>query len=249
MKKIKLFAVFFVLTTLVSCTLTENVYINDDGSGKFSVDMDASGLMAMMPIDSLNSEKSVDSTFSFKQLFIERKDSIAKLPKAEQEQLKKLENLNLRMKMNSSSKQFLFSMNSDFKNVAELQDVMATMNAINTIQNSSKNKAGTNSYIPSSGFGTNNSLLSYSYNGRKFVRKATMNKNGIKNAVNDSLQAYEAVFASSNYILKYHFPKPVKKISNSTALYSVDRKTITIQYPFKEYMENPDKLNIEVEFE
>lgn len=249
MKSIKLFLAFSILTTLVSCTLTENVYINTDGSGKFSVDMDASALMVMMPNDSSKTEKSIDSTFSFKQVFIERKDSIAKLPKADQEQLKKLENFNLRMKMNADSKQFLFSMNTDFKNVAELQDVMATMNTINAIQNSNKNKTETKTFIPSSGFGTNNSVLSYSYNGKKFIRKATINPNQNKKTAADSLQAYEAVFASSNYILKYHFPKPVKKISNATALYSEDRKTITIQYPFKEYMENPDKLNIEVEFE
>jgi hypothetical protein len=249
MKLIKLFSAFFIVTTLVSCTLTENVYINNDGSGKFSVDMDASSLMAMMPNDSLKSEKNVDSTFSFKQLFIENKDSIAKLPKEEQEQLKKLENFNMRMKMDSDTKQFLFSMNTDFKSVVELQDVLATMNIINAIKNTNKNKTGTNQFVPSSGFGTNNSVLNYSYNGKKFIRKATIKANQIKKTVADSLQAYETIFASSNYILKYHFPKPVRKISNNTALFSEDRKTITIQYPFKEYMENPDKLNIEVEFE
>ena len=249
MKLIKLFFAVFVLTTLVSCTLTENLYINKDGSGKFSVDMDASSLMAMMPNDSTKSEKNIDSTFSFKQLFLENIDSIAKLPKADQEQLKKLENFNLRMNINSDAKQFLFSMNTDFKNVAELQDVLATMNTINTVQNANKNKIGTNQLIPSSGFGTNNSVLNYSYNGKKFIRKATVKSNQMNKTATDSVQAYEMIFASSNYILKYHFPKRVKKISNSAALFSEDMKTITIQYLFKEYMENPDKLNIEVEFE
>ena len=249
MKLIKLFLAFFAVITLVSCTLTENVYIKNDGSGTFSVDMDASSLMAMMPNDSLKSGKNIDSTFSFKQLFIENKDSIAKLPKEEQQQLKKLESFNMRMKMNSDVKQFLFSMNTDFKSVAELQDILATMNTINAIQNTQKKKTGTNQFIPSSGFGTNNSVLNYSYNGKKFIRKATIKANQTKKTAADSLQAYEAIFASSNYILKYHFPKPVKKISNNAALFSEDRKTITIQYPFKEYMENPDKLNVEVEFE
>ena len=249
MKLIKLFLAFFTVIILVSCTLTENVYIKNDGSGTFSVDMDASSLMAMMPNDSLKSGKNIDSTFSFKQLFIENKDSIAKLPKEDQQQLNKLESFNMRMKMNSDVKQFLFSMNTDFKSVAELQDILATMNTINAIQNTHKKKTGTNQFIPSSGFGTNNSVLNYSYNGKKFIRKATIQANKTKKTAADSLQAYEAIFASSNYILKYHFPKPVKKISNNAALFSEDRKTITIQYPLKEYKENPDKLNVEVEFE
>ena len=57
------------------------------------------------------------------------------------------------------------------------------------------------------------------------------------------------IFASSNYIIKYHFPKRIKKVSNPNALFSEDRKSITIQYPFTDYMENPDKLNFDVEFE
>ncbi|PWA07158.1 hypothetical protein [Flavobacterium psychrotolerans] len=231
---------------LTSCTLTENIYINDNGSGKFSVEMDGSGLMAMMPKDSLKGEKSVDSIFSFKKIFIERKDSIAKLSQKEQDVLKKLENFNMRMKMDLVANQLLFFMNTDFKSVAELQDIMATMNTYNSFQNTIKSKTEANSYIPSSGFGSNNSVLSYSYDSKKFIRKATLiptNK-----VLKDSTQNFKMVFDASNYILKYHFPKPVKKVSNANASFSEDRKTVTIQYPFNVYMENPDKLNLEVEF-
>ncbi|MNQ26588.1 hypothetical protein D3C85_398270 [compost metagenome] len=248
MRSIKLFLTFFVLVTLVSCTVTENIYINDNGSGNFSVEMDGSALMAMMPTDSLKTEKSIDSTFSFKQLLVEKKDSIAKLPIEQQALLKKLENFNMRMKMDAQEKQFVFSMNTNFKNVAELQDVMETMNAFNTIQKNNKSTAEANPYLPSGGFGSNNSVLSYAYNGKKFTRKATMNTAETNEMENDSLQQYKMIFESSIYVLKYHFPKPVKKVSNTTALFSEDRKTITIQYPFSEYMANPDKLNIEVEF-
>lgn len=248
MKTIQFFLTLCTLMTLVSCTVTENIYINDNGSGKFSVEMDGSGLMAMMPNDSLKVQKSIDSTFSFKKLLVEKKDSIAKLPIDQQELLKRLENFDMRMKMDYGAKQFVCSMNKDFKNVAELHDAMETMNAINAIQKSNKNKTEANQYIPSSGFGSNNSVLSYFYNGQKFSRKAILNKTENTKIVKDSAQNFKMAFDSSNYILKYHFPKPVKKVSNSTALFSEDRKTITIQYPFNVYMDNPDKLNVEVEF-
>jgi hypothetical protein len=238
MKFIKLFFAVFVVTTLVSCTVTENVYISDSGSGKFSVEMDGSALMAMVPNDSLSAAKNIDSTFSFKQMFEE---------KTEQERFKKLENFTMRMKMDSNAKQFLFAMNTDFKNVAELQDVMETFNTINTMQQGSKTSAA-NSYIPSTGFGSNNSVLSYSYNGKKFIRKATLKKAEDTKIALDSVPGSKMILEASQYIMKYHFSKPVKKVSNATALFSADRKTITIQYSFDEYMKSPDKLNVEVEF-
>jgi len=101
-----------------------------------------------------------------------------------------------------------------------------------------------------SNFGNNNSKLNYTYDGKKFTRKAIIDKQKLAEKANDSAaDMSKMIFASSNYILKYHFPKKIKKVSNPNALFSEDRKTITIQYPFTDYMDNPDKLNFEVEFE
>lgn len=247
MKIVKsLFVLFFILS-FTSCAFTENIYVNEDGSGKFSVDMDGSSLMSMMPADSLKNEKAMDSVFAFKEIFEAKKDSIAKLSKEEQENLKKLENFSMRMKMNPKEQQFVFSMFTDFKSVTELQDAMATMN---TIQSIKKEKDSKNPLSSVSGMGNNNSLLSYSYDGKKFSRKATLLKKQAKSEEQDSMQqAYKMIYEASTYTIKYHFPKKIKKVSNTTALYSEDRKSITIEYPFNEYMNNPDKLNFEVEFE
>lgn len=247
MKFIKLLSALFFIFSLTSCTFTENIYINGDGSGKYSLDMDGSAFMSMMPSDSLKTEKNIDSVFSFRELFAAKKDSIAKLPKEEQEQLKKMENFKMRMKMNFESKQFLFSMNTDFKNVGELQDAMSNMNSL---QSMNKDKAKANPLAPSDGFANNNSSLKYSYDGKKFSRKAIIDKKALQYIKNDSLaDTYKMIYESSKYVIKYHFPKAVKKVTNSTALFSEDRKTITIEYPFNEYMDNPDKLNFEVEFQ
>lgn len=56
-------------------------------------------------------------------------------------------------------------------------------------------------------------------------------------------------YMQSSFKIVYEFPKPVKKVSVANALYSEDRKTITIEYPLKDYMENPTSLNFEVEFQ
>lgn len=249
MKLYKLLSFSFLIATLTSCTFTENIYINDNGSGKFSVDLDGSSLMAMAG-DQFGSQmgadakKAIDSTFTFKQLIAEKKDSISKLSPEAQKEIKKLENFVFNIKMNGEQKQFLMNIATDFKSVNELQDILQSMNTLQKLE------GGASPSNPFAGLGDNKSKLSYTYNGKKFTRKAIIDKQKLTEKAPDSTaDMSKMIFASSNYILKYHFPKKIKKVSNPAALFSDDRKSITIQYSFTDYMENPDKLNFDVEFE
>ena len=249
MKIYKLLSFSFLLATLTSCTFTENIYVNDNGTGKFSVDVDGSALMQMAG-DQLGSQmgadakKSIDSTFTFKQIIAEKQDSISKLSPEAQKEIKKLENFVFNMKMNAEQKQFLLNGATDFKNVNELQDILQSVSSLQKLE------GGASPSTPFAGLGDNKSKLSYTYDGKKFTRKAIIDKQKLTEKAKDTAaDMSKMIFASSNYILKYHFPKKIKKISNPDALFSEDRKTITIQYPFTDYMDNPDKLNFEVEFE
>ncbi len=248
-KLYKLLSFSFLLVTLTSCTFTENITINDNGSGKFSVDMDGSSLMQMAGDQIGNqmgadAKKDIDSTFTFKQLLADKKDSIAKLSPETQKELKKLENFVVTTKMSSEKKQFLMTLATDFKSVNELEDILQTASTLQKLEGSA-----TASPL-GSGFGNNNSKLSYTYDGKKFTRKATIDQQKLTEKLKDSsADMSKMIFASSNYIVKYHFPKKIKKVSNPSALFSDDRKSITIQYSFTDYMENPDKLNFDVEFE
>ena len=247
MKATKWISAFILLATLTSCTFKEEIYINDDGSGKFALNADASAIMSMIPNDSLGDKgmKTMDSTFAFRDIFNNKKDSIAKLSKEEQARLKKLENFSMHINMNAEQKQLVFGVLSDFKNVSELQDAMSTMSEIKNIDKSKKAEAA-----PAVDFGKNNSQLSYTYNGKKFTRKATVGKNQVKESMRDSaMAAYKVIYDQSSYVINYHFPKKVKKVSNPNALFSEDRKTITIEYPFMDYIQDPEKLNFEVTFE
>ncbi|MBO9586936.1 MAG: hypothetical protein J7574_22460 [Flavobacterium sp.] len=246
MKLYQLLSFSFLIATLTSCTFTENITINDNGSGKFSVDMDGSPIMEMAG-DQIagqmgENKKDIDTTFTFKQVFEEKKDSIAKLSPETQKELKKLENFVVSTKLSSEKKQFLMNMGTDFKNVNELQDILQTLGTLQKLEGGS-NPMG-------SGFGDNGSKLSYTYDGKKFTRKAVvdMQKKAAK-AKDTTADMSKMMFASSSYIVKYHFPKKIKKVSNPSALFSDDRKSIIIQYSFTDYMENPDKLNFDVEFE
>ncbi|WP_264536485.1 hypothetical protein [Flavobacterium sp. N1736] len=250
MKLYNLLSFSFLFATLTSCTFTENIYINDNGTGKFSVDMDGSALMEMAGDQIGNqmgadAKRNIDSTFTFKQLLADKKDSISKLSPEAQNEIKKLEDLVVNIKMNGEKKEFLMTFGKDFKNVNELQDILQSMSTLQKLE------GGSNASNPlPGGLGTNNSTLSYTYDGKKFTRKATIDKQKLTEKAKDSAaDMSKMVFASSNYVLKYHFPKRIKKVSNPSALFSDDRKSITLQYSFTDYMENPDKLNFDVEFE
>lgn len=250
MKLYKLLSFSFLIAILTSCTFTENITINDNGTGKFSVDMDGSALMAMAGDQigtqlGADAKKDIDSSFTFKQLFEEKKDSIAKLSPEMQKELKKLENFVVKTKMSSEKKEFLMTLTTDFKNVNEMQDILQTLSVLQKLEQ------GGSSVSPfGSNFGNNNSKLNYSYDGKKFSRKAIIDTKKLAEKAKDTTaDMSKMMFASSSYVVKYHFPKKIKKVSNPNALFSEDRKTITIQYPFTDYMENPDKLNFDVEFE
>jgi hypothetical protein len=240
--KFRLILIAFAGIFFTSCQITENVYVNDDGSGKLSFDIDASGVMAMAG-DKMGSEKDMDSTFTFKQIFAEKKDSIAKLPAEEQARLKKMENVSVNMKMNAAEKQFLVSMFMDFKKADELMDMMQAMNSM-------KPSKAMPSDTPFSAIGNADaSELKFSFDGTSFKRNVIIKDKAAIAAAKDTTGMTQMMFAGSNYILKYHFPRKVKSVSHKDAMFSEDRKTVTIQYPFTEYLENPDKLNLEVVLE
>ncbi len=269
MKTIKLLLGFALLVNLSSCTITEKMIVNDDGSGKFSYDIDATKLMSMggaaMKGEGKSNRKNkkekpkkdIDSTFTFKEMFASKQDSISKLPLEEQAKIKKMEKFSVRMVMKEAEGIMLYSMFTDFNSVAELQDVMSPVESMKSL--SPTGKAGGMGMAPDAI--EDNSSTKFYYDGKKFsksvskvVREKTEEpKEEISEeskAIADELKkSMELFYGQSNFKVVYQFPKPVKKISIENALFSDDRKSVTIEYPLKDYMENPDKLNFEVELQ
>lgn len=271
MKLIKLFLATAFIFSVSSCTITEKLIVNENGSGKFSYDIDGSKMMSMVG-GAMKSEekpnkkkvkkdkpgKDIDSTFTFKELFASKQDSIAKLSPEEQAKIKKMERFSVHMVMNEEKGIMNYSMFTDFKSVAELQDVMSPVESMKTLNPAGK--AG--GMGMASGAIEDNSSMKFFYDGKKFkkevakIEKKKEEPKGETGEESEALaeemklkQSMEMFYDQSNFKVVYQFPKAVKKISVENALFSADRKTITIEYPLKEYMENPDKLNFDVEFE
>ena len=239
---------------LTSCQFSENIYINEDGSGKMEFKMDASEMMDMVAgmeqDESMKGmEKGMDSTIVFKELFEEKKDSISKLPKEEQEKLKALENFSMHMLVDPEEGKMVFDLFTDFENANELQDMFAAMNSFSNMQG--KGGSPTNSASsPFSSMGDGGSTdVQYTYDGKVFKRMAKITDTEKHQQAMDSLGQAEMMFGASKYKINYHFPRPVKSVSTDGVMYSEDRKVITIEVGFMDVLKDPELLDFEVVLE
>lgn len=261
MRFVKYISLIASVFLLISCSITESLIMNEDGSGKYAFEIDASQLMAMggkgefSKKDSKKENKDIDSIISFKEVFAEKKDSISKLPKEEQERLKKLENFKMHLLVNEKSEKINYSLFTDFKSISELDNLMSPLKSLTTFGGSQDKMI---SEMTGGSQGTN-AIQQFLYDGKVFKKKLIADKkmelkekekvegNEFENQMNDSM---EMLFAQSNFKVKYTFPRPVKKVKSSyDVMYSEDRKTIMVEVPFKDYMENVEKSNLEVVFE
>jgi len=244
MSNIRYWSLLLVLALVTSCNFTEEIYINEDGSGKLSINFDGSEMMEMAGDEMMKTEeKAIDSIISFKSFLEEKKDSIATLSAAEQAKLQKLEPFNLHMVMNPESKELKFDMYSDFKNVAEVSD------AFNAFQDASSIGPGANKQNAPGGMGTQSTEVDYSFTSNTFKRSSRIIDSVLQQQSIDSLAGAEMFLSSSTYKLKYHFPRRVKSSSAEAATFSADGKTMFYEVSFLSYMKNPDTLNIVVELE
>jgi len=271
MKTFKLLFALALVSCLTSCSITEKMIVNDNGSGKFSYEIDGTKMMSMMGSAFKEEGKSskrknkkekpskdIDSTFTFKELFAGKQDSIAKLSPEEQAKIKKMEKFSIHMVMNEEKGILNYNLFTDFNSIAELQDVMSPMESMKTL--SPNGQAGGLGMAPNTL--QDNSSTKFYYDGKKFSKtlsklekkeeteKREISKESEEMSEDLKLkQSLEMFYAQSSFKVVYQFPKPVKKVSVENALYSQDRKTVTIEYPLKDYMETPEKASFEVEFE
>lgn len=236
-----LFFIALALISIVSCSFKEEIYINADGSGNIAFSVDASQLMQMAGDEFGDSEKTFDSIINFKTLLSEKRDSIAGLPKDQQEKLKALENFKMHMVMKPEESQMAFTLMTDFEDASELKDMFSKMSELQGLGDSPKD-APTGLKAMSSNETTN---VSYSFKNNVFKRNAKIVDEDLLQKQLDSIGEMEMFFKSSTYILEYHFFKPVKSVTDPTAMFSQDRKTVTIEKSFMNYTKSPEVLNVE----
>ena len=245
--KLKLLFLFALALTAVSCQFNETMVLNEDGSGTMSVEVNLNEMMAFGGAAMMDTAQvKMDTVIYIKQFLEEKKDSISKLSKVEQEKLKKLENFNVRVKMDSEASEMSYDISTNFKSVSEANDIM---NGLEQASNLAPNKDAEPTGMSSDTDTPEIIGVNYSFEKGIFKRDAYIKDERLHKQQVDSMKQAEAFMGASNYTLKYTFPKKIKKTSNPEATFSADKKTVTVKKPFIEYFKNPDVLDLEVELE
>ncbi|WP_271783462.1 hypothetical protein [Aquimarina algiphila] len=235
---------------LVGCHFSENLDLNEDGTGKISINFDGSELMKMGGDKvSEGKKEEIDSILVFKDFLEKHKDSISKLPTDQQEKLHRLKDFEMHMVVNSELGKMNMDMYKDFGDVSELGDVLRDLKIAMTMSGKElgKNNAQTPAGMTISE--DDGTRVKYNFKNNKFSRiTEIIDAEKVKKNV-DSLEQMRMFLASSKYKLKYSFPRKIIKMSSDKATFSLDAKSFTLEVGFIEFMENPKILDVEVELE
>ncbi len=245
MKKIiNLFSFIFITILFSSCEFTEKINLNENGSGTYTLNMDMGAMMNAMKkmgnSTSTDSEKPeiLDTIMNFKDFLLEKKDSITKLPKEEQEKLNALKDMKLHLEMNETNGVFNMDFIFDFKSIDELKNIQEKISKGHALNE--KKKESPSPEAPTE--------VLFSFDGKKFHR-IVVDKNlsdEEKEAYKKSMEQGASMINGSSYNIEYHFPKPIKSTTYKDATFSADRKTLYIKTDFNTITTNPELLDFEV---
>ena len=226
-----------VLISLTSCQITEKIYLEEDGSGKYNMEIDMSGMMKSL--GDMGGKEEIDSTYvakdsiiNFSDMLIEHKDSIAKLPKEKQEQLQKMKDVQMIIHEDKSKNELSLSIIGVFKNTEELNNLQ---NILNATQSDEKQ-------IPSK------YDIKYAFKKDEFSRKSSKKELTEEQLTkfDESMKGFEMFLSGTTYKLEYHFPKVIKNTTLKDAKFSEDKKTLYIEKSINDWMNNPSVFDFEV---
>jgi len=259
-KYLFLLASLFLLT---SCNFTEEITFNEDGSGEFIMSYDMSQVMKTMEEQMGGGKKKegkemvkMDSIIYFNDLIVDKADSIAKLPQEEQDKIKSLKDIVMKMSMDEENGVFNMGVGASFKN---LNDLPAALEKIENAKSfNSKNDQTMSRMGDSEVAKASENMFEYvdfSYDGKTFSRRL---KDDYKQS-DDGMEALNAeisemgeakeMFESMSYTLVYNFPKAVKSVTNENAEISKDGKTVTLTMNFIEMIKSPEMMTLDVVLE
>ncbi|MDW5287612.1 hypothetical protein [Formosa sp. PL04] len=257
----RFFILFICLSTFVltSCNYTEEITFYPDGSGEFLMDYDMSeAMIAVKKIggneEAYKKEKKVDSIIYFKDLLQEKYDSISNLPQEEQDNLKSLETMMMRVKSNYETDVFNLGFGSTFKSISEFPEILENIDKAKAF-----NTKGSPEFSKMDGTAVAKSVndmlkhVDFSFDGKQFSRSL---KDGYKPS-DEALaeldkemsmmgEEGEETLNAMTYTLVYHFPKKIKSVSNTNALLSKDKKTMTLKQNYIEMIRNSELMTLKV---
>jgi len=232
--------VIIIVISLMSCQITERVFIEEDGSGKFQFEIDMSGMIeAMSEFDDKKIDSNyvaTDSIIKFSDILLEKKDSISKLPKDQREKLEKLKEMTAVIHEDKLNNKMTVSYYINFNNVSEIAEMQSLMSNADSMTNDKAINIHSKT------------RTDYSFKKNNFKR-ISKDKNLSETEIEEydnSMKDFNMFMNGSTYNLEYHFPRAIKKSSAKNATFSEDKKVIYIETTMQEATDTPSILDFEV---
>ncbi len=213
--------------------IIENLVLNKDGSGKYSITIDMGDMMkdpmmsGMMSADENNPFKNMDSVVYFKDL----PDSVIK----DNPDLWK--RVSMHIFANEKDKAFYTTIRFDFKNVGEIEYVSKNIDKV--LETTKKNPLTAEMGGGSSPTGMLTGITSYMLSGGELTRTSAQVKQGDEET--QDLSMMKTFLGGASHKINFELPGKVRKVTIPNA--RIDGKKVTVEASFIDLLEKKVSLD------
>lgn len=169
----KILVAFLVSFSLISCSISEQIIFNADGSGKLAYTIDMSKMLEITKdLDKSSkmtkdltegTEKDMDTIFNVKDILAKRQKAGEELTAEQLANMEQMKNYSIRMVVNKAKSEMKYVMSTNFKTIAEVGNIGS---ALSTIKDVSGKDTGVLDAANSGG----KSEVKYVFDGKSFSR-------------------------------------------------------------------------------
>ena len=256
MKNLRFLLLCLLPLAFMSCTDTrEELEIKKDGSGTLVMKTDFSKMLAMVKSIGASTDLSKDGLDRPYDTTMYLKDVVDTAQNIPADQKELLRNGKVHLVLNVKESAGRMDMNFPFASTARLQDLYASLNNStsglkNLFNGMGKNLPKSDSGGADKGMPQIASVYDIVVKDGLYSRKVNKQRyDEFTQAMNlDQLKQMGGMFGAMDYTLTVKLPRAIKKISNSKAMMSDDKKTATLKTALMETFEHPELLALDIEY-
>lgn len=237
------------LFLLTSCEITEDVYVESNGHITYTSHIDMTQLILMMPEDQMDSKDfPIDSIFTVEGLSESKNGMVDGFEDEIERELMKA----FKFHVKANKNQAFMKMMLEKKSLAEFNQFMHNLQT--KIEEVNRERKKANKDLADTMQKEMLDIPIYStpilnLTKEKFKRTGSL-KNLEKLLEDDKdLGSMEGMGEMLRYTLNYHFDKPIKSVSDPSAVISIDKRSVKISKPASVSKEDPKAFDFEVIFE
>ena len=240
----KKYIAIFLFLFLNSCQVTETIHLDQNGSGTIELIKmrDEQSYMQLLGEEYSREDFFKDTTYVFKDVIAKYSETFARLPATEKAIFEKFNTVQVHSRKSSIEKVFRTAISQSFSKMEVVGDLYKTEEYADDIVNNYALAAEEHYYS-----------VNFTFDGRTFKRIVKITDAEELKKQQDEIEGYKKQVSkfkiTESYLLKYHFPRNIKSVSNPNARISEDRKSIQLQFLITDCLVNPETTNLEIVLE